>query len=117
MTTQTLVAADTGTDTVPGLLAAAVAARPDAPAVRDASGVWTYAELDAWSRAYADWLTAQGVGHADRILVRVGNTREFTALMFGALRRGIAFVPVNPAMKRFHLNTVVPDCDPVLVIG
>ncbi|MEU3504383.1 AMP-binding protein [Streptomyces hundungensis] len=117
MTTQTLVAADTGTDTVHGLLAAAVAARPDAPAVRDASGVWTYAELDAWSRAYADWLTAQGVGHADRILVRVGNTREFTALMFGALRRGIAFVPVNPAMKRFHLNTVVPDCDPVLVIG
>ncbi|MFE3180564.1 class I adenylate-forming enzyme family protein [Streptomyces violascens] len=117
MTTQTLVAADTGTDTVPGLLAAAVAARPDAPAVRDASGVWTYAELDAWSRAYADWLTGQGVGHADRILVRVGNTREFTALMFGALRRGIAFVPVNPAMKRFHLNTVVPDCDPVLVIG
>ncbi|MEV5276380.1 AMP-binding protein [Streptomyces sp. NPDC051994] len=117
MTTQTLVAADTGTDTVHGLLAAAVAARPDAPAVRDASGVWTYAELDAWSRAYADWLTAQGVGHADRILVRVGNTREFTALMFGALRRGIAFVPVNPAMKRFHLNTVVPDCEPVLVIG
>ncbi len=117
MTTQTLVAADTGTDTVHGLLAAAVAARPGAPAVRDASGVWTYAELDAWSRAYADWLTAQGVGHADRILVRVGNTREFTALMFGALRRGIAFVPVNPAMKRFHLNTVVPDCDPVLVIG
>ncbi|MFI6682257.1 class I adenylate-forming enzyme family protein [Streptomyces sp. NPDC050485] len=117
MTTQTLVAADTGTDTVHGLLAAAVAARPDAPAVRDAAGVWTYAELDAWSRAYADWLTAQGVGPADRILVRVGNTREFTALMFGALRRGIAFVPVNPAMKRFHLNTVVPDCDPVLVIG
>ncbi|MFG3284059.1 class I adenylate-forming enzyme family protein [Streptomyces sp. NPDC048111] len=117
MTTQTLVAADTGTDTVHGLLAAAVAARPDAPAVRDASGVWTYAELDAWSRAYADWLTARGVGHGDRVLVRVGNTRAFTALMFGALRRGIAFVPVNPAMKRFHLNTVVPDCDPVLVIG
>ncbi|MFD0026476.1 AMP-binding protein [Streptomyces sp. NPDC058382] len=116
MTTQTLVAADTGTDTVHGLLAAAVAARPDAPAVRDASGVWTYAELDAWSGAYADWLTAQGVGHQDRILVRTGNTREFTALMFGALRRGIVFVPVNPAMKRFHLNTVVPDCDPALVI-
>ncbi|NDZ75689.1 AMP-binding protein [Streptomyces sp. SID10362] len=117
MTTQTLVAADTGTDTVHGLLAAAVAARPDAPAVRDAQGVWTYAELDTWSRAYADWLTARGVGHGDRILVRVGNTREFTALLFGALRRGIAFVPVNPSMKRFHLNTVVPDCDPALVIG
>ncbi|WP_328538809.1 class I adenylate-forming enzyme family protein [Streptomyces sp. NBC_00344] len=117
MTTQTLVAADTGTDTVHGLLAAAVAARPGAPAVRDASGMWTYAELDAWSRAYADWLTAQGVGHGDRILVRTGNTREFAALMFGALRRGIVFVPVNPAMKRFHLNTVVPDCGPALVIG
>ncbi|MCM2414158.1 class I adenylate-forming enzyme family protein [Streptomyces sp. RKAG290] len=117
MTTQTLAAADTGTDTVHGLLSAAVAARPDAPAVRDAAGAWTYAELDAWSRAYADWLTAQGVRHGDRVLVRTGNTREFTALLFGALRRGIVFVPVNPAMKRFHLNTVVPDCDPALVIA
>ncbi|MFJ5528960.1 class I adenylate-forming enzyme family protein [Streptomyces sp. NPDC093261] len=113
MTTQTLVAADT----VDGLLAAAVAARPDAPAVRDASGSWTYAELDAWSRAYADWLTAGGVRRGDRVLARVGNVREFTALLFGALRRGVVFVPVNPAMKRFHLNTVVPDCDPVLLIA
>ncbi|MFF4251858.1 class I adenylate-forming enzyme family protein [Streptomyces sp. NPDC001663] len=113
MTTQTLVAADT----VDGLLAAAVAARPDAPAVRDSSGSWTYAELDAWSRAYADWLTARGVRRGDRVLARVGNVREFTALLFGALRRGIVFVPVNPAMKRFHLNTVVPDCDPVLLIA
>jgi acyl-CoA synthetase (AMP-forming)/AMP-acid ligase II len=98
MTTQTLVAADT----VDGLLAAAVAARPDAPAVRDVAGSWTYAELDAWSRAYADWFTARGVGRGDRVLARVGNVREFTALLFGALRRGIVFVPVNPAMKRFH---------------
>ncbi|WP_405872872.1 MULTISPECIES: class I adenylate-forming enzyme family protein [unclassified Streptomyces] len=113
MTTQTLVAADT----VDGLLAAAVAARPDAPAVRDASGSWTYAELDAWSRAYADWLTARGVRRGDRVLARVGNVREFTALLFGALRRGIVFVPVNPAMKRFHLSTVVPDCDPALLIA
>ncbi|MGW0411364.1 class I adenylate-forming enzyme family protein [Streptomyces collinus] len=114
MTTQTLVAADT----VDGLLAAAVAARPDAPAVRDASGAWTYAELDAWSRAYADWLTEdRGVRRGDRVLARVGNVREFTALLFGALRRGIVFVPVNPAMKRFHLNTVVPDCDPVLLVA
>ncbi|MFI9080872.1 class I adenylate-forming enzyme family protein [Streptomyces sioyaensis] len=113
MTTQTPTAADT----VGGLLAAAVAARSDAPAVRDASGTWTYAELDAWSRAYADWLTALGVRRGDRVLARVGNIREFTALLFGALRRGIVFVPVNPAMKRFHLRTVVPDCDPALLIA
>ncbi|MBY8345148.1 AMP-binding protein [Streptomyces spinosirectus] len=113
MTTQTLVAADT----VDGLLAAAVAARPDAPAVRDVAGSWTYAELDAWSRAYADWFTARGVGRGDRVLARVGNVREFTALLFGALRRGIVFVPVNPAMKRFHLSTVVPDCEPVMLIA
>ncbi|MEI5099096.1 AMP-binding protein [Streptomyces sp. PmtG] len=113
MTTQTLLAADT----VDGLLAAAVAARPDAPAVTDGSGTWRYADLDAWSQAYADWLTARGVRRGDRVLARVGNVREFTALLFGALRRGIVFVPVNPAMKRFHLNTVVPDCDPALLIG
>ncbi|MEU2793390.1 class I adenylate-forming enzyme family protein [Streptomyces sp. NPDC007100] len=117
MTTQTLVAPDTDTGTVHGLLAAAVAARPGAPAVRDASGSWTYAELDAWSRAYADWLDARGLRRGDRILVRMGNVRAFTALFFGALRRGIVFVPVNPAMKRFHLATVVPDCEPALLVA
>ncbi|MFH8409690.1 class I adenylate-forming enzyme family protein [Streptomyces sp. NPDC018019] len=117
MTTQTLVAPDTDTGTVHGLLAAAVAARPGAPAVRDAAGGWTYAELDAWSRAYADWLDGQGVRRGDRILVRLGNVREFTALLFGALRRGVVFVPVNPAMKHFHLKTVVPDCDPALLVA
>ncbi|WP_081982583.1 class I adenylate-forming enzyme family protein [Streptacidiphilus albus] len=112
-----LAAADAAVRTVPELLAAATAARPDAPAVADGSGVWTYTELSDHARAFADWLAEQGVARGERVLVRVGNRREFAALLFGTLLHGAALVPVNPAMKRFHLTTVTADCDPALVVA
>ncbi|WP_129311988.1 class I adenylate-forming enzyme family protein [Streptomyces sp. L2] len=102
---------------MPGLLAAAVAECPSAPAVRDETGGWTYAELDAHSRAFAAWLTARGVRRGERVLVRAGNTRAFVAALFGILRHGAVCVPVNPAMKRFHLSSVVADSAPVLLLG
>ncbi|WP_050514939.1 class I adenylate-forming enzyme family protein [Streptomyces rimosus] len=103
--------------TVPGLLAAAVAAHPGAPAVRDRHGSWTYAELDAQSRAFGSWLAREGVCRGDRVLLRAGNTREFVAALFGTLRIGAVCVPVNPAMKRFHLSSVTADSDPALVVA
>ncbi|WP_308117589.1 class I adenylate-forming enzyme family protein [Streptomyces anatolicus] len=102
---------------MPGLLAAAVAAHPGEPAVRDRHGRWTYAQLDARARAFAEWLGERGVRRGDRVLARVGNVREFTAVLFGTLLHGAVLVPVNPAMKRFHLASVATDCDPALAIG
>ncbi|PWI45380.1 AMP-binding protein [Streptomyces sp. ICBB 8177] len=115
--TPTPSGSDAADVTVGDLLAAAVAARPDAPAVSDRAGTWTYAELDAYSRAFAAWLDARGVGRGERVLARVGNTRQFVAMLFGTLRHGAVFVPVNPAMKSFHLKSVTADSDPALVIG
>ena len=102
---------------VHGLLARAAAERPAAPAVRDADGVWTYAELDAASGAWWRWLTGQGIRPGDRVLVRLANSRQFVALLFGALRAGAVFVPIGTAMKSFHLSRVLQDAEPTLVIG
>ncbi|WP_285737816.1 AMP-binding protein [Kitasatospora phosalacinea] len=94
----------------------AEALAPDAPAVRDATGRWTYRELARYSRAAEHWLQQRGVRHGDRVVVQWETTRELVALMFGVSRRGAVFVPLNPGMKQYHLNGVVANAEPVLVL-
>ncbi|WP_424187549.1 class I adenylate-forming enzyme family protein [Actinokineospora sp. G85] len=106
---------DTGS--VAALLDAAAAAAPDRAAVTDAAGSWTYAELDDAATSAAHWLRAAGVEVGDRVLLRLGNTREFVALLYGAFRAGAAVVPINPAMREYHLSQVVADAAPRVVVA
>ncbi|WP_433170048.1 class I adenylate-forming enzyme family protein [Actinoallomurus sp. CA-150999] len=98
------------------LPAAAPAAHPDRPAVTDRTGTWTYAELDARARAFATWLDRHGVRAGDRVLARAGNVREFVAMLYGTVRHGAIFVPVNPATKPFHLTAITTDAGPALAV-
>ncbi|MEE1748372.1 AMP-binding protein [Streptomyces sp. JV184] len=98
-------------------LGAAATARPGAPAVRDRYGAWTYAELDAAADSFARILDGYGIRPGDRVLARVGSIREFTALLFGTWRRGAVLVPINPAMKAFHLQPVLADSTPALIVA
>ncbi|MGW7256834.1 AMP-binding protein [Streptomyces sp. NPDC054834] len=102
---------------VHGLLDEAVAEAPDAPAVRDFAGIWTYRELDDHSRAFAAWLREKGVRRGDRVLLQLPTTRELAAMFYGAARAGAVFVPLNPAMKTYHLRQVIDNAGPTLVIG
>ena len=95
-----------------GLLDAAAAAAPGAPAVRDADGEWSYERLALLSHTFAGWLAHRGVSAGDRVLVQVVNGRELAAMLFGCSRLGAIFVPVNPGMKPFHLRSVFANCDP-----
>ncbi|BET51967.1 AMP-binding protein [Streptomyces tendae] len=98
------------------LLDAATAARPHATAVRDADGAWTYAELDAAAHAFGVWLERRGLEAGDRLVVQLPTSRELAAMFYGASRRGIVFVPLNPSMKAFHLRSVIANCRPALFL-
>lgn len=98
--------------TVHSLLDAAAAAAAGSPAVRDAAGGWSYAELAAWSHAVAAWLESRGVRPGDRVAVQWPTTRELVAMFFGVSRRGAVFVPLNPAMKPFQLRSVLAGAQP-----
>lgn len=102
---------------VHGLLDAAEAQAPNAPAVRDAHGAWTYRELAAYSRAFARWLSERGVRRGDRVVLQLPTNRHLVAMFQGALRCGAVFVPLNPAMKAFHLRHVIGNAEPALVLG
>ncbi|MER6570187.1 AMP-binding protein [Streptomyces sp. NPDC001093] len=95
----------------------AAAEVPDAPAIRDGSGSWTYRELSEYSQAFALWLRESGVGRGDRIVLQLPTGRELAAMFYGAARCGAVFVPVNPSMKTYHLRHVVANAEPRLLIG
>ncbi|MCX4743038.1 AMP-binding protein [Streptomyces antibioticus] len=102
--------------TIHSLLDAAVQEAPDAPAIRDATGRWTYRELAAAAGAFARWLRGQGIGRGDRVVVQLATSRELAAMFYGTSRVGAVFVPLNPAMKEFHLRSVVGNAEPKLVL-
>ncbi|MEV7225930.1 class I adenylate-forming enzyme family protein [Polymorphospora sp. NPDC051019] len=90
--------------------------RPDAPAVRDERGGWSYAELADHSRRFAHWLRERGVRPGDRVLLRTANRREQVAMVFGAARAGAIAVPVHRDLKPFLLADLVADADPAVVV-
>ncbi|MGW3939010.1 AMP-binding protein [Streptomyces phaeochromogenes] len=99
------------------LLEQAVLTAADAPAVRDAGGMWTYRQLSELSQAFGAWLDARGVGHGDRLVVQAPSRRELVATFYGAVSRGVVLVPLNPGMKAFHLESVLANAEPAMVIG
>lgn len=107
----------TGPAFVHDFLDAAALRRPHAIAVADAAGQWTYAQLREASLRAAAWLRDRGIRRGDRVLTQVPNSRELAALLYGTSRLGAVLVPVNTHMKPFHLNAVLRDADPSLVIG
>src|SRR5690606_2226336 len=67
--------------------------QPDAIAVVCGSRQLSYAELDAASSHFAQWLANHGLGQGDRALVQLGNQAELYIVFFALLKAGI--VPVN----------------------
>ncbi|MGW7696015.1 AMP-binding protein [Streptomyces asiaticus] len=111
---------EAGGDLVHALLDEALAAAPDgadAPAVTDSGGTWTYRQTDVYAHAFAHWLRTRGVAPGDRVVVQLPSRRELVGMFYGTSRCGAVFVPLNPAMKEFHLASVLADADPVLVIA
>jgi amino acid adenylation domain-containing protein len=98
------------------LLDEAAAEVPRKRAVRDASGEWTYRQLTEFRDAFTRWLSDRGVGRGDRVVLQLPSSREMVAMFYGTVQRGAVFVPLNPAMKPFHLRPVVENADPKLVI-
>jgi acyl-CoA synthetase (AMP-forming)/AMP-acid ligase II len=105
------------TDLVHELLDEAATRSPDAHAVRDAAGRWTYRELREHSRKAAGWLREQGVRRGDRVMAQLPSRRETVALFLGACRLGAAFVPLNVALTPFQLRSVQENADPALVLA
>ncbi|MFV8050841.1 (2,3-dihydroxybenzoyl)adenylate synthase [Mycobacterium sp. 48b] len=77
---------------------------PDKPAVVDATGSHTFAELDALADRIGAALAARGINLGDRFLVQLPNTREFAVATFGLLRAGAVPVLCLPGHRSAELG-------------
>jgi amino acid adenylation domain-containing protein len=77
--------------------AAVAAARPQAPAVRDPHGAWSYAQLAAAADGVAGRLAAAGVRPGQVVAVLAHRSAGLVPALLGAWRAGAAFLVLDPA--------------------
>ncbi|MGP3691582.1 amino acid adenylation domain-containing protein [Streptomyces sp. IBSNAI002] len=82
--------------TVVDAFRAQAARTPDAPALDGPEDVVTYAELDRRSDAIAAGLGRRGVGREDRVGLVVDRTPAGVCALWGILKAGAAYVPLDP---------------------
>ena len=108
---------DTPPMTLHEVLDLAAEEAPESTALRDSQGAWSYARLAGYSHAVAAWLAERGIGEGDRVVVQSATHRELVATFYGVSRRGATFVPLNPAMKSFHLKAVLDNAEAAMVLA
>lgn len=100
-----------------GGLERAAARLGDKPAVLAGDDVWTFAELDALSNAFAHHLVGAGVGAGDRVAVMSSNRIELILAVQAASRLGAAAVMVSPAWKAIEIANAVALTEPVHAVA
>ncbi|HEX7289692.1 MAG TPA: class I adenylate-forming enzyme family protein, partial [Conexibacter sp.] len=94
----------------------AAAVAPDEEALVAGERRMTYAELDAAADALAAHLHALEVERGDRVAILLPNGVEAAVAIYGTLRVGAAFVPLNPTIKADKLAYVLTDCEATAVV-
>ena len=102
--------------TLPALLAASAAARPEVVAAEHAGERLTYAELEARANRLARYLATRGVGPEVRVGLCLERSLDLLVAVLGLLKTGGVYVPLDPAYPRERIALVLEDAAaPVLV--
>lgn len=104
------------TSTLPGLIAASAAARPQLTAVRCGSRDISRRELDESSNRCAHLLRSLGVSRGDRVGVAMVPSIELVTVLLGVLKAGAAYVPLDPAYPPERIRWTLEDCQPEVVV-
>ncbi|GAA2005546.1 amino acid adenylation domain-containing protein [Catenulispora subtropica] len=80
---------------------------PDAVAVCDGQSSWSYADLDARATEIARGLVALGVGPDVPVAVLLDRSADLIAALYGILKAGGAFVPVDPESPLARVGTIL----------
>ncbi|QLY31768.1 amino acid adenylation domain-containing protein [Nocardia huaxiensis] len=98
-----------GERTLPELMAAAVAADPDAPAMLFRGRTFTYGQLDAESSRLARVLIDHGAGPRVRVAVALPRSVASVLATWAVAKTGAAFVPVNAAHHTARLERALTE--------
>uniref|UniRef100_UPI00067CE122 non-ribosomal peptide synthetase n=1 Tax=Streptomyces rimosus TaxID=1927 RepID=UPI00067CE122 len=104
-------------DTLVGLVARQVAARPGATAVVCGEDRLSYASLDARAERLAGALRAGGAGPGRLVAVALPRSTDLVVALLAVLRTGAAYLPLDPASPPDRLTAILTDAAPALVIA
>ncbi|SCF50083.1 amino acid adenylation domain-containing protein, partial [Micromonospora matsumotoense] len=102
---------------VPALIAAQVAATPDAPAVHFGGALLSYADLGARADRLARVLVAHGVGPETVVALRLPRGFDMIVALLAVWRAGGAYLPIDPETPTERLAYVVEDAQPVAIVA
>lgn len=71
----------------------------------------SYGELLTRSNALAGWMMESGVRKGDRVGIYMNKTTEIAVAMYGIMRAGAAYVPLDPIAPAQRTRFVIRDCD------
>ncbi|MGY1635236.1 AMP-binding protein [Geodermatophilus sp. SYSU D00742] len=107
---------DVGTS-LSSLVRTAARERPGAPAVVAGAERLTWAELDAQVDSAAAGYAAGGLSPGERVAVQLPNGADWLRAALGALRAGLAVVPVNTAYTDAELEYLLTDSGAALLVA
>jgi long-chain acyl-CoA synthetase len=101
---------------VVALLEHAWAQHPERDACACMGVRFTYAEIDAGSRALAAWLQSKGIERGDRVALMMPNVPQYLIAIGAVLRAGAVVVNVNPLYTARELVHQLPDSGATAII-
>ncbi len=97
--------------TFPDALRAAAQRAPEHPALAMLGDEVSYGDLDGRSNEVAQMLLDEGVQPGDRVGLYAHKSFELYIAMYGIMKAGAAFVPINPDSPAAYLSEIVNACD------
>jgi non-ribosomal peptide synthetase component F/methionyl-tRNA formyltransferase/acyl carrier protein len=101
---------------LPQMFEEQVARTPDAAAVVFHGQSISYRELQARANQVANLLVARGVKRGDLVGVLMDRSIEMVVSLWGVLKVGAAYVPLDPAYPSHRLAIMVEDARPALIL-
>ncbi|OZE92054.1 non-ribosomal peptide synthetase [Rhodococcoides fascians] len=95
---------------------AVVESTPDSPAVRFRDQVLSYGELDRRAEQVARHLMSLGAGPDRTVGVAMHRSLELIVAMYGIVKSGAAYLPLDPDHPRERLDYIVDVAEPVLIV-
>lgn len=94
----------------------AAASTPEAPAIVDRAGTFTYGELNRRANQVANLLVASGVRRGDRVLLAIENSVTWASCYFGILKSGAVVVALPHGDRSDRLRHAIGDATPAVCI-
>lgn len=99
------------------LLTESAARRPRRPAVGSGARFLSYEELDRLSNQVARALLARGVAPGDRVGILAHKSAASVVAVFGTLKCGACYVPLDPGAPAARLSAIIRDSGIALILA